>query len=241
MSRPRYRERAALRWSDLEHEQRYRIGARRRHNLAGHGWGIVRGLAISTDNQRLAVRPGLAIDGYGRELIVLEPILIPDGTFAELAAAVVDVWLVYAVEPLTARQPVSNTPSFRWRDQARLRVEATTATRPLDPRQPPLVPAERWGAAPTPPPSDDADALWPVFLGHVRRDGPGVYQELPLPGSLLRPHITLRGGQIICPEGCASRSARSWRPTGGALSWPCRMPPAPTPTVSPSPVMAIRS
>ncbi|HEY0606885.1 MAG TPA: hypothetical protein VGD58_28455 [Herpetosiphonaceae bacterium] len=199
-SRPRYHERAFLRQNDLEQEQRHRIDARRRHNLGAHGWGIAAGLEITTATE-LAVQPGYAIDGYGRELIVPRQIVIPDATFAQLNVAVVDIWLVYFCEPIVSRQP-GRTPaaqSVRWREEARLRVEATERDRPLDPRRPPIVPPADYDLGPQRLPPDDAHAVWPVWLGRiVRNTDPTLsYTQISLP----RPYITLRGEMIASPSG----------------------------------------
>ena len=43
VTRVRYREQQRLRSSDLQDEQAHRIAIRRRHNIAQHDWGIVRG------------------------------------------------------------------------------------------------------------------------------------------------------------------------------------------------------
>src|SRR5688500_2878238 len=92
--RPRFRERQVLRAADLEAEQSYLIAARRRHNIGQHGWGIVQGLEI-LDKPELMVQPGMAVDGYGRELIVTSPVTIPRDVFTELGDTALDVWLVY--------------------------------------------------------------------------------------------------------------------------------------------------
>src|SRR5689334_3787102 len=92
--RPRFRERQVLRAADLEAEQAYLIAARRRHNIGQHGWGIVQGLEIK-DQPELMVQPGMAVDGYGRELIVTSPVTIPVEVFTELGDDALDVWLVY--------------------------------------------------------------------------------------------------------------------------------------------------
>src|SRR4029077_10019980 len=69
---------------------------RRRHNIAHHTWGIVRGLAIVIDpDGTLFVQPGFAIDGYGRELILSARRQIGPKEFSD-KGNVLDVFLVYS-------------------------------------------------------------------------------------------------------------------------------------------------
>lgn len=60
---------------DLGAEQRYVVERAKRHNRLFHGSGIVAGLAVSVgggdDHEpRIRVEPGVALDGYGNEIIV---------------------------------------------------------------------------------------------------------------------------------------------------------------------------
>ena len=71
-----------------------------RHALAVHSWGIAAGLDLV---EREAVgggidvylRPGYAIDGYGRPIVVLEPYKLPGDLFAQASSGLVAVWLRY--------------------------------------------------------------------------------------------------------------------------------------------------
>ena len=66
-----YRERQRLTAGDLTAEQDSRIAAAGRHHLGPHDWGVVRGLHVTgTSLADLVVWPGVAIDGYGREIVV---------------------------------------------------------------------------------------------------------------------------------------------------------------------------
>jgi hypothetical protein len=81
--RPRYYEGQMLSASDLDTEQDYFLRQNRRHNRWLHGAGIVSGLEITVvgaESPAIVVSPGYAIDPYGRELLVREPIslCIPD-------------------------------------------------------------------------------------------------------------------------------------------------------------------
>jgi hypothetical protein len=58
--------------ADFEAEQAYHRGKQRLHNAWAHGWGVLWGLGVGVDAAKgeVAVRPGLALDGRGRELHV---------------------------------------------------------------------------------------------------------------------------------------------------------------------------
>src|SRR5688500_13562346 len=94
-SRVRYFERQYLRRQDFADEQGYQLALSRRHNITHHSWGIVLGLEIALEEGSLVVRPGLAIDGYGRELLLRfrKPILTDE--FQHLGSDRLDVWLYY--------------------------------------------------------------------------------------------------------------------------------------------------
>src|SRR5262245_41186772 len=102
--RVRYRERQPLRVGDLVVEQGYHTTMRRRHNIAHHGWGILYGLALVFEGGDCFVRPGMAVDGYGRELIVPKPVLLPLAAFEQLQSDTIDVWLLYGRVPVTPAQ-----------------------------------------------------------------------------------------------------------------------------------------
>ena len=63
---------------DFTAEQRYMVDKLRLHHIALHGWGVVCGLKVTPHPKlpslRLVVEPGLAIDGWGREIRVPESI-----------------------------------------------------------------------------------------------------------------------------------------------------------------------
>jgi hypothetical protein len=78
---------------DFQAEQQYHREMRRRHNIGQHTWGIVSGLdlvqmpngALSTTSQPtvdILLQPGMAVDGFGREIIVLSKTLLTQDLFA---------------------------------------------------------------------------------------------------------------------------------------------------------------
>jgi hypothetical protein len=79
--RPRYFAGKPLTAEDLELEQRYHIEKRWLLNRMLQGAGIVSGLAVvPSDQGKVTVEPGFALDPYGREILVSEPqqLAIPD-------------------------------------------------------------------------------------------------------------------------------------------------------------------
>lgn len=100
--RVRHREGQTLTVDDLTTEQAYLVAGRRRHDVTGHGPGIVRGLRLTADGIGLTVEPGMAVDVFGRALVMPTPSRV---TWAELAedAAALDLWLGHHEEATTDR------------------------------------------------------------------------------------------------------------------------------------------
>jgi hypothetical protein len=80
-TRPSFAEGQILAAADLAQLSSYPRGREERHNRFVHRWGIVTGLELETeatkdafgnDYARIFVSPGLAVDGEGRELLVVE-------------------------------------------------------------------------------------------------------------------------------------------------------------------------
>ena len=84
IKRPNYFPGKLLSPDDLTQEQNYLLEKHRRHLRSLHGSGIVHGLHVGVDETgaTIAIEPGLAIDGYGRELSLIEhlTITVPAGT-----------------------------------------------------------------------------------------------------------------------------------------------------------------
>lgn len=82
---------------DLAQEQEYLATKRRLANRLLHGWGVVAGLDVTvTGRSTVTVSPGVALDGWGREIVVVtattEPIPPDPG------AGPVEVVVCYAEE-----------------------------------------------------------------------------------------------------------------------------------------------
>lgn len=80
LTRLNYYQRQFLNAQDFRDEQSYHRGMRRRHNLGPHTWGIIVGLELIEKPREgdaefvdIWLQPGMAIDGYGREILVLQP------------------------------------------------------------------------------------------------------------------------------------------------------------------------
>lgn len=208
IARVQYFDRQFLRPQDFSNEQAYHIAMRRRHNLAHHTWGIVRGLDIVTDpDGNLFVQPGIAIDGYGRELILGDRRAITPREFA-LKGSALDVFLVYTrktSEPpapgYSGCGPSAPHPDSRAEESALVRFEKPDLSYP-DRRQPKyLAPADYQFDA-TRMPKDDPSALWPVFLGQVTSAGP-TGQTTYTANPADRPYAGLVGEGILAPSGSA--------------------------------------
>lgn len=176
--RVRYFDRQFLRPQDFTDEQAYHVAMRRRHNIAGHSWGILHGLMLTADSGPLAVQPGIAVDGYGREVAVIERMTVPPLPPVPITGEVAyDVWLIYdRVGSDTAPSGYAvcgadATAFYRWQEIPRLLV--TEADDAVDADHPPEVPDGdlAFGAERTAP---EQDMPWPVLLGRVRRTGLGA-------------------------------------------------------------------
>ncbi len=194
-TRVRYREQQTLRKSDLSDEQAYRIAMRRRHNLAHHTWGIVEGLELKVVADKPILKPGMAIDGYGRELFVTSFVSL-EQAFKELGCENADVWLLYNLTPVThpqrGRWDCGPGKHSRWREEAVLRLKPVDDS--INPRKPVEVPEEDLGSGPSEALPDDPTSEWPVYLGKV------VGNSVKMAG---RPCAGLVGESVTAPSGKA--------------------------------------
>ena len=179
-ARVHYFDRQFLRVDEFRDEQLYQLSLRRRHNNTQHTWGIVNGLEIADEEGAVVVKPGLAIDGYGRELLLQTKFTVVPESFDDLATDRLDLWLVYD------RQDDGSAPegyaecgtsvagkSYRSTEHPHVRVERPL-TNTVDARRPPGVAREVLDA-PLPPLSDDRAAAWRVYLGRVVRQRDGTF------------------------------------------------------------------
>src|SRR5258707_12483604 len=118
---------------------------RRRHNIAHHTWGIVSGLQLTVEDGNFYVQPGMAIDGYGRELILPQKQSLSNKVFVDKATAELDVWLTYGLSS-SDQPPVgyagcgngngnSSNTSYRLQETAHVLLDRPNPDSP-DRRQP---------------------------------------------------------------------------------------------------------
>jgi hypothetical protein len=179
-TRVRFHERQLLHADDLRDEQAYHLRMRRTHNLALHTWGIVAGLEprveVPGQETNLIVAQGMALDGYGRELVLAYTRSKPLGKLDVTAAY--EVWLEYArSEPARSARtaPACDRDAAqpdRWADEPAIQLRKRTERRSTSPSMPDEVPAGDLDFSPDRPPPDDPEDRWPVFLGRIDyRDG----------------------------------------------------------------------
>lgn len=174
-ARVHYFDKQFLRVDEFRDEQLYQLALRRRHNNTQHTWGIVNGLAIANEEGSIVVQPGLAIDGYGRELLLSSKYRVTAESFDDLESDRLDLWLVYD------RQNDGSSPegygecgsspagasSYRSTETPHVLIERPRINN-VDPRKPPGVSSDVLNA-PVPPVSDDPDDEWRVYLGRIIR------------------------------------------------------------------------
>ncbi len=205
ITRVNYLERQRLRAADLATDQRYHVQARQRHNITHHVWGIVWGLALQYDDLNgLLVQPGVAVDGYGRELIVSELLRIETGALIEACAyyddspSLLDVWLIYREVPFAPSQKgrVVNKDT-RTREETCLQITQGVASTSTKAHQQPDGVGEAdedfqpWQLLP------NEGQAWPVFLGQLSSIDRKTFKISPEN----RPYAELFGEQVMTPSG----------------------------------------
>jgi hypothetical protein len=217
ITRVHYYDGQYLRLQDFTDEQAYHIGMRRRHNIGGHSWGIVRGLELALEDAGNGlgpyVGPGLAVDGYGRELILVKRLKLDLTQFDLNDSEILDVWLTYgrALDSPVApgygdcRSPGQDPDEFdRFLENPQPVYEAADLN--SDRRHHRDIPDDDVAFGPERTPPDDAEVRWPVFVGRVFRQPKSptslagyTYQVDPTG----RPYAGLVGEWVVAPSGVA--------------------------------------
>jgi hypothetical protein len=206
IARVHYFERQFLRTPDFTDEQSYHLDLRRRHNIAHHTWGIVHGLELMVEDNGIFVNHGMAVDGFGRELILTQKQNISTAAFAEKNSDRLAVWLVYdrigadtAPEGYSGCGETSNVAFYRWQEQPRIYIDVPDPAF-TDPRKPKGVPAGdlEFNASQVPP--DDPQEYWPVFLGQIIQDLSNSAQPYSVELAN-RPYAGLKGEALTAPSG----------------------------------------
>ncbi len=194
--RPQFKDGDYLSADELEEIIAYLRSNDARQNLGQHSWGVAVGLdlvssPISPTAVDYFVQPGVAIDGYGRLIVVQSPTRLDPAQFSGVGSGLVDVWIRYDQADFMATRPGFNncnendsytriSEGFRLVFGSKgsviqresgvivneaLVTDARDALRVVDPDAPLLLD----GAVPHQEfPEDDTTALWLVPLGHVR-------------------------------------------------------------------------
>jgi hypothetical protein len=199
IQRLNYYQRQFLGADDFKAQQAYHRDMRRRHHLAHHTWGIVVGLDLvelpHPDDPTLLephVMPGMAVDGYGREILVLQPVKLDPADFAVFKDnRLREVWIEYAEEKTRPPAPgyeLCATPGQLSRTLETYRLvihpsgashpDIVVAGKPLTPPAPPpaLPPTPGTLAIPideSVPHQElpDPETYWRIRLGNVLWDG----------------------------------------------------------------------
>jgi hypothetical protein len=208
ITRLHYFEKQFLRTQDFVDEQAYHVAMRRRHNIAHHVWGIVRGLEIVvSEDGAISVQPGLAVDGFGRELVLPRAQGLRAEAFDDYGSETLDVWLAYSrLSPDAAPPgwagcgPPGAGAFYRWHEMPVIRLERPNASYP-DRRRPQAVPDGDLSFSPARTPPDDPREDWPVFLGQITRDRTDPAKPVFTADGSDRPYAGLVGEAVSAPSG----------------------------------------
>src|ERR1700747_2053694 len=169
-----YSERQYLGSFDFTAEQTYHLEMRRRLSRVLHLWGIVKGLELLQGEvaqgapQQFYVSEGMAIDAYGREIIVPAKHLLSDelSTNRITGAGTYAVWIGYTREPTTPPQSgyqrcgVQNQFT-RWRESFEIMIT------PISTNPNPAEDPDQFGDLP----DDPVKYPWWIHLGTISVDG----------------------------------------------------------------------
>jgi hypothetical protein len=200
-----YYEKQFLRARDFQDEQAYHIEMRRRHLIAHHSWGIVVGLEIKQDPVALtwSVQPGLAIDGFGREIIVSDPEPLDLNKINAVLLGVappvtLKVWIEYRLEK--ADRPA---PGYEVCDGDNQFIRVRETFRLLYDDDPPTIDQTTFPKPFQNLEDDPVVAPWPVLLGTITW---GVDPADPTRNTVIafdptgRRYVGLIGSEIAPPD-----------------------------------------
>lgn len=199
-----YYERQYLQSTDFTAEQTYHLEMRRRLNLALHLWGIVKGLqllkgaVIQGAPDQYYLSEGMAIDAYGREIIVSQKHLLSDDldTNRITGAGRYSVWIGYtrakATPPQAGFQPCDMTNQYtRWVESFEITISSPSAN--PNPTEDP----DPFGDLP----DDPTKYPWLIHLGTITVD---ASQNITGATNAHRIYIGLRSQRIIAPHDATS-------------------------------------
>ena len=193
MQRTVFQDGRVLRTADFVNEQSFHLAEHRLHNRSHHVWGIGAGLQVVNRDGELAVVPGHAVDGFGRDVVLDSVRSLDLRAFDIRGVDSVDVWLVYA----QVRYPGTDDGVDWVSDGAAVELEAAAD---IDPRQPPGVSASDLMLRDDQQPPDDPARRWPIYLGRITRDLTNP-DAPPIIDLERRPYIGLVGSSVETPTG----------------------------------------
>ncbi|HFA59723.1 MAG TPA: hypothetical protein ENJ83_03430 [Rhodospirillales bacterium] len=118
VTRPLFGEGQILQAAQLESLAAIPRGRSERHNHLLHRWGIVTGLTLSTEEtedsfgniySRVFLEPGLAVDGYGREILVTERSELSASRFRLSIGNTIEAGTPYPVFVVSQYRPVASS------------------------------------------------------------------------------------------------------------------------------------
>ncbi|HKF61204.1 MAG TPA: hypothetical protein VKB42_07580 [Dongiaceae bacterium] len=224
--------------ADFEDQQAYGRDMRRRHNLGPHSWGIIAGLELVEKPREsdpgfvdVYIMPGEAVDGFGREIVVLEPTLLDTAPFQIFANSQSHaIWIAYDEQAL--RTPTGGFVSCESTDQySRIRETFKILVSPPDPQTDGItvggITVPNNNPSPDDPkipldgsvsyqelPSPTDTARWPVRLGSAFWDGPtGKFKTAGAQLLQGRSYAGLIGASVLSPTGELRLASRATTPT----------------------------
>ncbi len=193
IERLHYYQRQFLGAEDFAAQQAYHRDMRRRHNLGPHTWGIVTGLELIEKDREgdpgakeVYVQPGMAVDGFGREIIVFHPHKLDPADFdAFTNLQHREVWIAFD-EELTRRPAAGYEQCNVAEEFSRVLETFRIVVQPIPPpHDSVIVDGKEVGP---PPPLNDGDLTIPP-------DESAPYQEFP-DGTETIPRWLVRLGSV---------------------------------------------
>jgi hypothetical protein len=189
VKRPNYRDGMYLGAQDFIAEQDYELDLRRRLCLGQHAWGVFEGLQLQeqldpgSGATNVFILPGLAIDGFGRPVLVFVPQSLDVALFQGPAFQTdqwVKVWLLSTTaqtDPPRLGYELCDDPSLTTRTLETFRIAVgdqpgqhdpvRIASQPVPDSSLPPDTSVAYAALP-----DDSElARWPICLGQVHWNG----------------------------------------------------------------------
>ena len=148
IERLNYYEREYLRSFDFIAEQNYHMEMRRRLNLALHLWGIVDGLDVKQSEpipgvaDRYYISPGMAIDAYGREIVLFAPYTLGEEDLRNNrkdAETSYSLWIAYDRNAATPPSPGYGVCDIRdqytrWQESFKIVIKEASYSNPDEPK-----------------------------------------------------------------------------------------------------------